>query len=234
MIGDWLLCDFHVHTTCSDGAVELETVVDLYGQNGFDVIAITDHILDAKTEEESIRTGIYNSVTRDNFSEYMHKLWTQAKRAWAEYNMLLIPSAEVTNNTNGFHILGIDLKEYIDPDLPVEKIVAEIHRQGGIAIAPHPNRGTLDGTNELMYLWDNHERFAGLFDAWEVANRDDLFNVVGLKKFNYIANSDFHLPRHLYSWKTQLHCEKNTEAIKEAIRKNIGVSVYLFRQDKHL
>jgi hypothetical protein len=39
-----------------------------------------------------------------------------------------------------------------------------------------------------------------MFDAWEVANRDDLFNVVGLKKFNYIANSDFHSPRHLRVW----------------------------------
>jgi 3',5'-nucleoside bisphosphate phosphatase len=36
-----LLCDFHIHTTFSDGSVELRRTVDLFGQAGFDVIAIT-------------------------------------------------------------------------------------------------------------------------------------------------------------------------------------------------
>ena len=42
----FLLCDFHVHTTWSDGQLALAEVIDLYGSTGkFDVIAITDHIL---------------------------------------------------------------------------------------------------------------------------------------------------------------------------------------------
>ena len=42
----FLLCDFHVHTTWSDGKLSVAEVVDLYGSTGkFDVIAITDHIL---------------------------------------------------------------------------------------------------------------------------------------------------------------------------------------------
>ena len=42
----FLLCDFHVHTTWSDGRLTLREVVDLYGQTEkFDVLAITDHIL---------------------------------------------------------------------------------------------------------------------------------------------------------------------------------------------
>ena len=32
-----LLCDFHIHTTWSDGSVDLPEVVDIYGQAGFDV-----------------------------------------------------------------------------------------------------------------------------------------------------------------------------------------------------
>jgi predicted metal-dependent phosphoesterase TrpH len=146
--------------------------------------------------------------------------------------MLLIPGVEITNNTKGYHILAIDIKEYIEPSLSVEEIVKQIHQQGSIAIAPHPHRGALDGTKQLMYLWNRHEEFASLFDTWEVGNRDDLFNVVGLKKFNYIANSDFHEKRHLFSWKTLIGCEKNVEAIKCAIRKNEAVSIYLLREDK--
>ena len=50
----FLLCDFHVHTTWSDGRLSLREVVDLYGQTGrFDVIAITDHIL---MERDLLRT----------------------------------------------------------------------------------------------------------------------------------------------------------------------------------
>ena len=42
----FLLCDFHVHTTWSDGRLSLRDTIDLYGRTGkFDVIAITDHIL---------------------------------------------------------------------------------------------------------------------------------------------------------------------------------------------
>ena len=42
----YLLCDFHTHTTWSDGRLSVRELIDLYGQTGaFDVIAITDHIL---------------------------------------------------------------------------------------------------------------------------------------------------------------------------------------------
>jgi predicted metal-dependent phosphoesterase TrpH len=166
--------------------------------------------------------------------QYLQALWAESRRAWEQYQMLVLPGAELTNNSQGYHILAIDIKDYIDPDAPVEEIVKQIHDQGGIAVAPHPHRGSLNGTQELMYIWDNHERFVHLFDAWEVANRDDLFNVVGLKKFNYIANSDFHEHRHLFSWKTLLRCDKNPEAIKTAIRDNGNVSIYLFRSHKPL
>jgi predicted metal-dependent phosphoesterase TrpH len=36
-----LLCDFHIHTKYSDGSIGLRNVIDLFGQAGFDVIAIT-------------------------------------------------------------------------------------------------------------------------------------------------------------------------------------------------
>jgi predicted metal-dependent phosphoesterase TrpH len=228
---EWLLCDFHIHTAFSDGSLPLRQVVDLYGSHGFDAIGISDHILDLGSLGRAQSAGeAPKAVLADGFDGYLEALWSEARRAWDEYRLLVIPGVEITNNTDGYHILGIDVKHYIEPGQPVERIVEEAHRQGGIVVAPHPHRGSLRGTGELMYLWDNHDRFVNLFDAWEVANRDDLFNVVGLRKFNYIANSDFHEARHLYSWKTLLRCEKNTEAIKKAIRTNNGVSIYLLRE----
>ena len=232
MIGNWLLCDFHIHTSLSDGRVALSEVVDSFGIHGFDVISITDHVMDSPTEKTLLeRGGRYPGVQRIHFSTYLQKLWNEARRAWEKYHMLVIPGTELTNEN--YHILAIDIKEYVDPTLPVEKIIEAVHHQEGIAVACHPHHKESDRTHTSLYLWERYKQYAPLFDAWEVANRDDLFNVIGLKKFNYIANSDYHEPWHLYSWKTLIHAEKNTEAVKQAIRKNQNVSIHLFRKGSY-
>lgn len=227
-----LLCDFHIHTTFSDGHFSVEEVVDLFGTNGFDAIAISDHTLDAVAEKKRIDLGASYAVGKNEFDEYLAILRTQAQRAIQQYNMLVIPSAEFTNNTDDYHIVGLDIREYIDPSLAPEQLVEQIHAQNAIAIAPHPCRGMLDGTHEFMHLWDNRKKYASIFDAWEIGNRGDLFNEVGLEKLNYVASSDFHYRHHLYSWKTILNCDKNIEAIKQAIRDNNAVGLYQFREDK--
>jgi hypothetical protein len=38
---------------------------------------------------------------------------------------------------------------------------------------------------------------------------------------------DFHTRNHLYSWKTLVECPKNTQAIKQAIRDNVRIALYL-------
>jgi len=230
--GDWLLCDFHIHTNISDGLLPLKDVIDLYGKHGFDVISITDHILDKYTLEKRIKNKEpINAIKEEDFNDYLKMLWNESRRAWEKYRMLLIPGVEITNDFNKYHILVIDVKEYIDPTLPVEEIVKKAKEQNAVVVAAHPDKKKTDKKHDSWYLWKNQERFRDLFDAWEVANRDDLFNSIGVKKYNYIANSDFHEPRHLYSWKTLIRVEeKNVEAIKEAIRKNENVAIYLMRK----
>ena len=66
-------------------------------------------------------------------------------------------------------------------------------------------------------------------DVWEAANRDDLFSVTGLKHYPDVANSDFHKPKHLHSWKTLLRCETSWLAIKRALRSNVDIALTLFR-----
>ncbi|TCD48445.1 phosphotransferase [Chlorobium sp. N1] len=223
---DWLFCDFHIHTTWSDGALSVAEVVELYGRTGFDVIAITDHVLDSG----SLAAGEPHwSVPEERFGEYLHELWEAARLAWERWHMLLLPGMELTNNTSRYHILALDVKEFISPDLEVEPMLCEIRRQGAVSVACHPFVRNHSGESPSEHLWQHHERYASMFDAWEVANRDDLFNVVGLKKFNYIANSDFHEEKHLRSWKTLLRCDGNAEAVKQAIRTNAAVSLFLYR-----
>ncbi len=85
---------------------------------------------------------------------------------------------------------------------------------------------------DTLYLWDNQEAFIPLIDAWEIANRNNLFAPVSLKRLPYLANSDFHKPKHIYSWKTVLHCEKDASAIKECIRRNQGISITEFNPSR--
>jgi len=61
------------------------------------------------------------------------------------------------------------------------------------------------------------------------ANRDDLFSVTSLKHYPYVANSDFHKPKHLYSWKTLVRSEKNWPAVRRALRDNVDIALTLFR-----
>ncbi len=101
------------------------------------------------------------------------------------------------------HIVALNIQQYISADQAVEDILKDIRRQGALSIACHPHHRT---TTRLeigtCYLWDHRKKLADLVDVWEAANRDDLFSVTSLKHYPYVANSDFHKAKHLYSWKT--------------------------------
>ena len=236
----FLLCDFHVHTRWSDGRLTIREVVDLYGKTGrFDVIAITDHIL-MKRDLLARAARLLSlgrrefSVTEDRFQAYLDDIAAEGRRAKRLYGMLVIPGAEVTQNhirsKKNSHIVALNISEHISADQPAEDILKAIRSQGALSIACHPHHRTTRRVEiGTCYLWDHRKRLAGLVDVWEAANRDDLFSVTSLKHYPYIANSDFHKPKHLYSWKTLLRCEKTWEAIARTLRANVDVALTLFR-----
>jgi predicted metal-dependent phosphoesterase TrpH len=236
----FLLCDFHVHTRWSDGRLTLREVVDLYGRTKrFDVIAITDHILmERDLLARAARLVSLNrrqfSVTPDRFGAYLDDIAAEARRARRLYDMLVIPGAEITQNhirsKKNSHIVALNIREFISADQPAEDILKAIRRQGALSIACHPHHRT---TRRLeigtCYLWDHRKRLVDLVDVWEAANRDDLFSVTSLKHYPYVASSDFHKPKHLYSWKTLLRCEKSWDAIAPTLRSNVDVALTLYR-----
>ena len=236
----FLLCDFHVHTRWSDGRLSVREVVDLYGKTRrFDVIAITDHILMERdllaraARVLSLGTKQF-SVTAERFPAYLEDIHNEAQRAKKLYGMLVIPGAEVTQNhlrsKKNSHIVALNIREHISADQTAESILREIRRQGALSIACHPHHRTTRRIEiSTCYLWENRKRLVDLVDVWEAANRDDLFSVTSLKHYPYVANSDFHKPKHLYSWKTLLRCEKNWDAIARALRSNVDVALTLFR-----
>ena len=117
----FLLCDFHVHTTWSDGRLSLREVVDLYGKTGrFDVIAITDHIL--MKNDLLARAGRMAtlgprdfSVTEERFDAYLADIAARGASARAKlYDLLVIPGAEITQNhirsKKNSHIVALNIK----------------------------------------------------------------------------------------------------------------------------
>ncbi|MGA2192920.1 MAG: PHP domain-containing protein [Nitrospirota bacterium] len=229
-----LLCDFHIHTTYSDGSVVLKKVVDFYGQAGFDVISITDHVVNGDNAMGKLAHRLKYSITPGNFDEYLEDVRAEARRAWDKYGMLVIPGIEITKNSfssdKAAHLLIIDIKEFVPACWDFEKIFLEAKKQDSLTIACHPHQTSEKTFVDTLFLWNNRERYSKYIDAWEIANRDDVFNVISLKKYPYIANSDFHKPRHLYSWKTLLNCPKDLSLIKKCIKGNDGVSITLFRR----
>ena len=236
----FLLCDFHVHTQWSDGTLTVGEVIDLYGATGkFDVIAITDHILMKK--DLLARAGRIATLGRRafgvreaDFDAYLADIRREAKRALEQYGLLVIAGAEVTQNRlrgkKNSHIIALDIQDYISADQPADDILREIRRQNALSIACHPHHRTTRRLEiSTCYLWDHRDELSDLVDVWEAANRDDLFSVTSMKHYPYVANSDFHKPKHLYSWKTLLRCEKHWPAIRDALRSNVDVALTLFR-----
>lgn len=228
-----LLCDFHIHTNYSDGRLTLPEVIDFYGRRGFDCICVTDHIADPRRLIGKFTELLNFTIAWDQMDEYFDMLERERRRAWRKYRMLVMTGLEFnkegfTRKTSG-HLLGIDLKAPIPPSLGFVEIIAQIHSQGGLAVAAHPHLMKSEWGKNTLFLWENQELFSPIIDAWEIANRNNIFTPVGLKRMAFLANSDFHKPKHIYSWKSVLHCEKDPEAIKACIRQNEKVSLTLYR-----
>jgi histidinol phosphatase-like PHP family hydrolase len=215
------LADLHLHTKYSDGNLSIRELVDLMGQHGMGAIAITDHLCEEKTFLGKSARLLSRTLTKHTFNEYMEEIKTEAVRAWEQYRMLVIPGVEITKNSfshkNSAHILAIDIQEFIQPDLSIEEVIAEVHRQGGLAVAAHPvNTGRIE--SQTYQLWNDREKFASLFDAWEVASGSILFPEVRDSGLPIIATSDLHRPQQIESWKTAFTSEKTSASIKQAIR----------------
>jgi processive 1,2-diacylglycerol beta-glucosyltransferase len=231
-----LLCDLHTHTVYSDGKLTVRELVDFYGQRSFDALCVTDHICD-HTSLIGKMTNLSGMVlTLDEVEEYFETIQSEKKRALEKYGMILMAGLEFNKDgirkKSSAHLLAVDLKEPINPGLSITQTIAEIHSQGALAIASHPHEVKTRWGKNTLYFWENIDRYAPLLDAWEVANRDDLFNPIGLKRLPFVANSDFHKPKHIFSWKTVLFCEKDPETIKQCIRVNRDVSITLFRDHR--
>ncbi len=200
-----ILADLHLHSTFSDGKLTIPEIVDLFGKRGFGAIAITDHLCESATFLGKAAGYLNQTLTPETFPRYQAILKSEAERARREYGMLLIPGFELTKNTilnhRSAHILALGVTSFIDANLGIEEICAEIRKQGGLSVAAHPV-STRRLEKQTYFLWDRRDQFRETFDAWEVASGRHFFDEVAESGLRLIANSDMHRPEQMESWKT--------------------------------
>ena len=215
-----LRSDLHIHSSFSDGHLSVAEIVDLYGQKGFDVIAITDHICEKKTIIGKVTRNLNKSLTEETFPLYAEEMRIEKIRALEQYGMNLIFGYEITKNSfinqRSCHVLILGVEEFISPDLGVEEILTKAKSLGGITIAAHPFY-TGDFEFQTYYLWSRREELKHLIDAWEMSYRKKVSAEVMTSGLPLIASSDFHRLGHMSSWKTELHCENSFEEIQKCI-----------------
>ena len=223
-----LLCDFHIHTTYSDGVLPLPKVVDLFGQSGHDVIAITDHIVNRDSGLGKVAHRIGNSLDPESWKRYADEIDREAERAWSTYGMLVLRGAEMTRNTinrnTSVHVLALGLDEYLSADGDPLDMIKEIRNRGAVSVACHPHEMSEWFAN-TWYLWNRRKFVAPLIDLWEVGCRWELYPVISRQSLPHLANSDFHRPEHLYAWKSLVQAEKSRAGVLAALKRGSGIGV---------
>lgn len=215
------LTDLHIHSHYSDGKLTIPEIVDLYGKRKFKIIAITDHLCEEESFLGKASNFLEKTLTKETFSSYLKEIEREAKRAMDTYGMLVLPGVEFTKNSLFFkrsaHVLALGIKEYVPADKTIFELLEEIKKQGAVSIAAHPV-STRVVEHQTFHLWDNRENLRDKFDAWEVASGPHFFDEVFESGLPLIANSDFHHPKQINSWKTMIDCELSFESMAQAIR----------------
>lgn len=209
-----LLCELHAHTTWSDGELSPRELCDLYGRNGFDVVAITDHVL---------RDGSAH-VVAENYEAYLAALDIEAERAASLYDLLVLPGVELTYDDPeprlAAHALAIGLRTFVPLANGLDEALAHAREKGAALVAahPYPLEEVARGTRRTAYWAESFLQRRPLVHRFELFNRHDLFPWVAAARVPTVAVGDFHRPEHLATWKTLVPCQKDPAAVVAYLR----------------
>jgi hypothetical protein len=108
--GQWLKGNLHTHSTRSDGNHDIQDVIRMYADAGYDFLMMSDHDVFTTTDD-------YASL--DNCG------------------LALIPGNEIT--AAGPHILHVDADRLVEPHADRQAVIDDINAGQGFAILNHPN-----------------------------------------------------------------------------------------------
>ena len=225
-----LLCEFHAHSTWSDGGFDLGELVDLYGNAGFDVLAVTDHVL---RPDHRWHTGTRRHVSRANYDRYLEQLEAEAERAASLYRLLVIPGLELTFDAldarRGAHALVLGIRRFIGLERGLEQALAEARGAGAALIGAHPYTlaASVGAARTTARFAEEPDWAAEALDRFEICNRHEFFDWVARARLPVVATGDFHRFEHLATWKTLLPSKKSEDAVIDYLRSRRPVSLTL-------
>jgi predicted metal-dependent phosphoesterase TrpH len=187
--------DFHVHAFVGDGGIPPWMLQRHATHVGLDVIAITNH-------NQTLAGRLGRAAAQPS--------------TWP----LVLVGEEITGRD--YHLIGVGLERPVNWDQPARGAIADVHAQGGVAIAAHPMHG-FNGYDPVA-LAD--------LDGVEVAHRDALSPTMGLQFEEFyqrtlarnpeiaaIGSSDFHTSGPMGLCRTYLFVRERSEAgVLQAIR----------------
>ena len=136
-----LLCELHAHTTWSDGSQTIGQLVDSYGQAGFDVLCITDHVV-RRDQPSTTEDGAPQHVHASNHSTYVMAIEIEAARARVQYDMLVLPGLELTYDDadplRAAHAVAVGLESFVAVDDGLECALRDGQAPGRRTVAAHP------------------------------------------------------------------------------------------------
>jgi len=221
--GGGLLCELHAHSRWSDGDLEIDQLVDLYGGAGFDVLCVTDHVV----REDAL-------VTADLFDDYLADIRRAADRAASAYGMLVLPGLELTwddeLDERGAHAVAVGLDRFVGLDGGLDGAIEAARDHGAAIIAAHPygdRRDPIPG--RTTQRWWRDPTLRRLAHRFELINRTQVFEWVADEELPVVANGDFHRLPHLFTWKSIVPAELDPGAVVAYLRS--AAPVLLTRPD---
>jgi len=201
--GYWILeGDFHVHAFPGDGSLAPWSLRDEAAHAGLDVFAVTNH----------------NQVSTAQFAE------RHAKRSAGP---IVLAGEEITNPD--YHLIAVGITRQVNANQPAVTAIADVHAQGGVAIAAHPGPRSIGYTDAAIAQLDGTEAAHPSSDQRE---RDEYIEFYRRAQHlnshvAAIGSSDFHaMPVPIGSCRTLLFVRDRTAAgILDAIRNGRTVAV---------
>ena len=188
--------DFHVHAFVGDGGIAPWMLQRHAERVGLDVIAITNH-----NQTLAARLG----------------RWAARRSA----GPMIIVGEEITGRD--FHLIAVGIERPVEWNQPARAAIADVHAQGGVAIAAHPLRGFAEGYDDVA---------VAELDGLEAAHPDALASAIAPQFEEFyqrtlarnpdvaaIGSSDFHTVGPMALCRTFLLVRDRSEAgVIEAIR----------------
>lgn len=188
--------DLHAHTRFSDGMLSPMELVLLAKRRGLDAVAVTEH----------------NVLFPAQIARWFSALVD---------GPIVLTGQEVT--TRRYHLIAVGLRERVVPQNDLRAVIAEVHRQGGVAIAAHPTRrywpafdAVRDDLDATEVVHPASFRPSGSFSWSEMVA---FYERPGQKRLTAVGASDYHFLEALGVCRTQvIAAERSEAAILDALR----------------